>query len=286
MMKRVLAGISHLALWSGLYLAAAVGAFAQLAGLWPGGEAQRWGAAAGCALFTGTGVYLLDRVKVFNRWLDPADALAHPARAAFIARNAAMVRLLVVALLCIGAVLGARLAWWTVVMVAGAAAGVVVYAGKPRARRARPKDILIVKNMCIAGSITAFAGVLGVLAVGGAADWAVAGVGAAQVFGRIFADAILSDLDDEASDRAFATNTLATRYGREKAWNVATVIRLGLAAALVVTPLGSSRMRWTWAALTVVSTLALRFARPRLLRDWVDARFVAETVAATVILAV
>lgn len=281
--------VSHLAIWPGLYIATGVVAFAQMAGMWGlvRGEPWRWGAVVGCAFCSGTSVYLLDRVKVADRWLDPADGVAHPERAAFVARYAVAVRALMVVLVVIAAVLGAAVSWWTVPMVVGACVGVVVYAGRPRGGRARPKDVLVLKNMCVAAAITAFVVVLCLLAarvdVRERAMWALVVMGSVQVLGRAFADAVLSDLDDEHADRVFATQTLATRFGRERAWVIAMVIRLILAGVLLAAPMGAWRVRLAWAVVTAVSTLALRMARPSRVRDWVDARFALEAAIVAIV---
>lgn len=288
--RRVCEVVSFLALWSGLYVAAGVVAFAQLAGMWRlvSEEVERWVFVVGCAVCAGTGVYLLDRVKVADRWVDPADRAAHPARAGFLARHVVAARVVVVVLVGIGAGLGGMVSAWVAPIVVGACIGVLVYAGRPRGVRARPKDVLIVKNACVAGAITVFAGTLCVLAaqidLRSAGTWSLLVMAGVQVMGRVFADAVLSDLDDEAADRAFATATLATRYGRERAWNIAMVIRLWLAAALLAVPVGELRVRVCWAVVTVVSTLALRLTRPSRVRDWVDVRFVGEVVVVGVLM--
>src|SRR4051794_14870771 len=92
---RTTSAASHLALWASLYVTGAVVCFGQVAGI---GFAvaldQRHAVALAYAFSTAAAVYLLDRVKVRDRWLDPADREAHPNRHEFLARNAPKVRAL------------------------------------------------------------------------------------------------------------------------------------------------------------------------------------------------
>lgn len=322
MRTRVDEAAGYLALTLGLYVVAAGLSFAQVCGMWggwgsggwadwlpPAGERGAWAAGLGYLFSVGVGVYLLDRVKLSDVRLDPADAVAHPERAAFIARHSAAVRGLMMAMFAVGAACGAWV-WWGLVVVEGmACAGVVVYAGKPRVVRARPKDVLVVKNACIGGAITGFAVVtMWVVGMGeergAAAGWralwagvmsgvplgAVA-VGAGQLFVRVMADSIICDLEDEEADRAFGTATLATRFGRRAAWNVASGMRVVVGAGLIVAGVGGGsgglggglgEWSWKWGVVTIVSTVVMRVADPKRVRDWTDVRFPMEVVAVMV----
>lgn len=283
---------SHLALWPGLYIVSAVVYVANLAP--PAGDgattavhehAKWWW----CLLFTfltGVGTYLLDRVKLRDAWLDPADEHAHPSRYAFIAKHSSAVR--VGALACL---LGATtIAWfqasqrWLLAIPLASALGVVAYAAKPRRIRPRLKDLLVLKNAYVAGGIAAFAGVVvwcwfhaGVSAL--ASAWPSFAFAGLTLIVRVFADAVLCDLDDEAADRRFGTQTFPTTLGYRSAWNGAMALRLCVALALVLTPIGDRRMRLAWAIATAASSLALRVFRPARVRDWVDARFAIEGLA-------
>src|SRR5204862_668207 len=88
--------------------------------------------AVGYARVTALAAYLLDRVKVFDEWLDPADELAHPARYAFLRRHSGVVRASMAGLWLLSAVIGAWIHPMGLVVTAAAAAGVMVYAGFPR----------------------------------------------------------------------------------------------------------------------------------------------------------
>src|SRR3954470_5753040 len=84
--------LGHLAVWAGLYVAAAGACFGQVAGLPGVGVSRAWWAGVGFAWATAACVYLLDRVKARDVWLDPADREAHPERFAFLSRRAWWVR--------------------------------------------------------------------------------------------------------------------------------------------------------------------------------------------------
>ncbi len=309
---RVDQAAGYLALTLGLYVVAAALSFAQVAGMWgawagsgwatwlpPAAERAQWGSAWGAGLgyvfCVGVAVYLLDRVKLSDARLDPADAVAHPERAAFIARHSGAVRGLMMAMFAAGAACGAWVWWGLLVVEAAACAGVVVYAGKPRVVRARPKDVLVLKNACIGGAITGFVVVtVWVTGMGQERGWAGVAlvpvlIGAAQLFVRVMADSIICDLEDEEADRAFGTATLATRFGTRVAWNVASAMRLAVGAGLIAAGVigagvggGSGAWSWKWGVVTIVSTVALRLADPKRVRDWTDMRFPIEAAAVMV----
>jgi 4-hydroxybenzoate polyprenyltransferase len=261
-----------------------------VAGVWTS-ESVWWRVVAVAGL-TAAGVYLLDRVKARDAWLDPADREAHPTRFEFLSGRSGWVRGLMVVLLVAAVVLGWSLTGWVAAGVVAAVAGVWVYAGRPRAGRARVKDVLLLKNAFVAGGIAGFAGVMVVIAACGGGPgawwvWAGAHAGAMVVACgtlavRVFADAALCDLDDERSDRAHGTVTLPTVLGRRRAWLTAMTLRLISAAALWLSAGGQAAPR-AWAVVTVVSTIGLWLYQPARLRDLVDARFGAE---AGVVLAV
>jgi 4-hydroxybenzoate polyprenyltransferase len=274
--------LGHLAVWAGLYAGAAVPCFAQVAGL--SIQPRSLGLALAFVVPCGVAVYLLDRVKLRDAWLDPADAAAQPRRMAFLSDRAGTVRVFMILLLLAATAAGAMLARWMALLPWLACAAVFIYAGRPRAQRPRPKDVLIFKNATVAAGITACAALAAVAAAGRLrfpetpAAVPFLAFSAAHVFLRVFADAALCDLDDETADRAHGTQTLPTALGRRHAWNVAMALRLALAAALIAVPIGPWPARLAWALVTIASSLALRWANPRRLRDWVDARFPLEAL--------
>lgn len=291
-LRSITAALSHAAVIAAIYVGTSVVCFAQLSGMARAGDARTIEAALFTTL-TAMAVYLLDRVKVRDAWLDPADNLAQPDRQRFLAgtpARARVTRLAAVVLACAAAFIGTRVTALAPEFVLLAVAGGVVYAGRPRSRLgSRVKDRLIVKNAFVALGIAGFAGLvvkplrtlpdLESLVTSGA--WLFAG---AQVAVRVFADASLCDLDDERADRVHHTATLATHLGRYPAWAVAMTVRLIAAAALILVPLGPQSARWGWAIVTVVSTFALRAWNPRRLRDAVDLRFAAEAAAVALLM--
>jgi hypothetical protein len=291
----VLCAFSHAAVWAGLYVIGAVACLAQMGGIDALISLRGKIASAAFAFCTATGVYLLDRVKLRDVWLDPADALAHPRRFQFISGHSTIVRGLMVVLLGTAAWLGARVLRWGAMLPLMAAAGVLIYAGRPRARRPRPKDIFLLKNIYVALGIAGFAQIVVLAAVRPRSNLAAMrnvaiahaaplALACAYLAVRILADAVLFDLDDEEADRRFGTQTLPIRLGRIRAWNIALSIRLCAAAALLLIPELPLWPRLGWAAVTVASSVILRWVAPARVRDWVDARFAIEAAFVAMIL--
>ena len=288
----MVASLAHLAAWPALYVTSATVYLAQLSGVWGMLTASEAARVLGMAFFAAIGTYLLDRVKLRDAWLDPADAMSQPRRYAFLTKHTRACRVLMLASLAGTAALGAWLTPWLGVVPLVSACGVVLYAGKPKGNTARPKDVLIIKNVYVAFGIVAFAALL-LAGARGHESLAAISHGLFRhtfVFGmitlsvRVGADAVLCDLDDQAADARFGTNTLPTRFGRDPAWNIAFFTRLFTAILLLCVPLGPLPARLTWAACTIVSSVWLRVAAPESTRDWVDSRFAFEAVAATLVL--
>jgi 4-hydroxybenzoate polyprenyltransferase len=276
----------HLAVWTGLYVGAAVLCFAQTAGVAISPWSRRGASVYVCAFATAMGVYLLDRVKASDRWLDAADAAAKPARVAFLSRRRGLWRGWVVALGMVGAATGWLVHLWAAVLVPGAFAGVLMYGGRPgHLHGRRLKDVFLVKNAAVAGAITVFAVGLVLLADAASAPiadgvhpaWRIAGGAGVLLFGRVFADAALCDIDDEEADRRYGTATLPARIGRRRTWALVMLLNAGLviAAALLPAPAEVIRARLLWAGLALITGLAMRLWDPPYLRDLIDARFAA-----------
>ena len=280
----------HLALWTGLYSASALLCLVQTTGVPADVFSRRAVAGYLCAWATATSVYLLDRVKLSDRRLDPADAQAKPERYAFLHSRRCAIRAAAAVLALIGLVCGWLVHPLCVALVLGAFVGILIYAGHPpghvSGRRRRLKDLFIIKNLSVAGSITAFAAGIALLAAysdrrpnsaGPSLNAAEFLGGALLLLGRVAADAALCDIDDEAADRRYGTQTLPTRLGRERTW----LIALGLGAVLVgaswllpaPAPVRSARILWT--GLALVSGVGIRMWNPGRLRDVIDFRFVA-----------
>lgn len=256
--------------------------------------------------------YLLDRVKLRDAWLDPADPVAHPRRYGFLLRHRNAVRGLMATMALVSAATGLAVHPLAPLATLATAMGVLAYAGWPRRRGAaravdqsrwqhgRAKDVFVLKNLFVGAGIAGFAMVLvGLDAVRersvtetlpAAVEWAQGRwllliLVASHLLLRVFADAVLCDIDDEAADREHDTQTLPTRIGGNAAWLIAMYVRLGLAASLLMWPVGDWRARVAWAVVTAVSTIGLRVWRPRHLRDVVDVRFAVEAGAVWAVLA-
>lgn len=300
---RVFASLAHLAVWAAVYVTAAVICAAQLTGathaLTPITLIFTWS--------TALLAYLLDRVKLRDAWLDPADAQAHPVRYAFLYDRRHAARLLMA-----GAGLLSLASGWLLHPIAAlatgaAVAGVLLYAGRPRTAGAGPriKDRFILKNLFVGAGIAAFALLVLVLAAAPDAPRApvpqppdlltrlctllpapplLLTLTGLYLTLRVYADAVLCDIDDEAADRAFDTRTLPTRLGGERAWRLAMWARLALAATLLVWPVGPFAPRAAWAAASAAGTVLLRWRRPPKIRDLVDLRFGAEGACVWVVL--
>ncbi|MCC6661275.1 MAG: hypothetical protein IT437_10360 [Phycisphaerales bacterium] len=298
--RAAVAAAGHLAVWMGLYGGAALVCAWQLL---PPLRPAAWGQAA-CALLAAvlltTAVYLLDRVKLSDRLLDPADRQAQPARFEFLRRRSKTVRFLSFSLALIAATFVRPLDAAAPLLVVGSVGAVVVYAGLSRGRaggRRRVKDILIVKNAVVSAGLVGLAMSLLLLAsprergVGAIVEtalehWAVLAVVAAHLLVRVFADAVLCDLDDEESDRAYGTDTIPTRLRRRRAWWVAGALRVVSALMLLAWAQGPPEARIAWAAAICAGTAGLALWRPGKVRDLVDVRFAVEAAVVAIVLAV
>jgi hypothetical protein len=151
--------LAHLAFFAAVYVAAAVVCAAQLTGA--------HGALTPDVLFyawcTALLAYLLDRVKLRDAWLDPADRLAHPGRYAFLFSHRRAARLLMA-----GAGVMSLVSGWLLHPIAAAGtlatiAGVLLYAGRPRAAAGgcpRVKDRFVIKNLFVGAGIAGFAALI------------------------------------------------------------------------------------------------------------------------------
>lgn len=274
--------LGHLAVWVGLYVAAATVGFSRLAGLPLSAKAL------GTTFAAAMSIYLVDRIKLRDAWLDPADREAHPGRYAFLAGRSRWVRALALVLGSMALGLGATVHPVLPVLVLCGYGGVFLYAGRRVGMARRLKDILLVKNIAVAGCIACFAAamaVFGALSRGWTpADSAPTDLLLGLFFlgGQVLADAMLCDLDDLESDRRFGTATVPSKLGREATWAVALAIHALEAGVMALWPSGAGAYgaRWRWGLLTLGTTVALRVWNPPRVRDLVDLRLALVAVAA------
>lgn len=283
--------LGHVGLFAGLYVAAASVSLGQLSGLVivpPPLELL-------ALLLLATAAYTLDRVKLRDAWIDPADVSSQPERYGFLRPRSRAVRVLAFLMLLTGGALGLMFTHWAPLAALLIPLGVAAYAARPRGRRPRPKDVIGIKNLYVAAGIVGFAA-LSVAAVGARVDsmsgWievasanAVALAAAGALLGvRVVLDAALCDIDDAPADKQFGTATLASTFGVRRAWLSTGWARLALIGAIPLAYPCPWRSRLVWLVVTALGTLALRLARPSQLRDWVDLRLPAEAALASALL--
>lgn len=261
---KLVAAAGHLAAWVGLYF---VGGYLSAAALLGRGVLAPAMAASFCA---GVGLYLLDRVKAGDRWLDPADAEGQPVRHRFLLGHRRIVRMLAWATLALGAVAAAAIEPANLLLPPVGVAGVLLY-GSVRRGRNRPKDVILLKNLAPASAIAGLSLILAFESPArGAAPppraWALVGTG---LLLAVLADAMLCDLDDIDADRRSATGTVPVRFGARLAWNAALALH-GLAGGAVLAAGGPPEVACAWAVAGVALTSFLRLLRPAQLRDLVD----------------
>ncbi|MCA9290871.1 MAG: hypothetical protein KDA25_07070 [Phycisphaerales bacterium] len=264
-----------LAVWIALYSAAAVVVAARLL------DRPLDARAVATAFLLTMSVYLLDRVKPADRYDDPADAAAHPARHAFVRRHRHALRVAVVVLALAAAGVGWLVHPLAPLGVVVAHAGMLAYG--TGARRPRPKDRLVLKNLIVGAGLAA-------MALGLVTAWPpiVANLGADVAVGGmlaliVFADAMLCDLDDAAADAAYGTRTVPNVADVATTWRAAMLVHAVAAAILVaagLTGLIGRRVALVFAATTVLTTVGLRLARPGAVRDWADVRLTASVALA------
>lgn len=258
---RALAGAGHAAVWPGLYGVGALWLASPAAGVRP------TLAPAAFVFLTAQACYLFDRVKLSSGRLDPADALAHPARRAALGDHQRAARAYVVIALGVASWIGFRAAGWPVAAPALAAVGVWAYAGRPAGERRRPKDRLAWKAMLTASGHACLAGV-GIAMTGRFTAQALPAL--LMLTALVFADAVACDLDDLAADRAFGTRSLAVELGPSGAWLV--TLAGWLAAGLAAAALLPGRTAAVFAG-GLLLTGAIAMATPGR-KDFIDARLV------------
>lgn len=278
--------MGHAAVWTGLYVAACT--FCAIHTSVHRLPPATWLAILG-AFLVGQSVYLLDRAKLRDAWLDEADREAHPKRFAFIYRHRRILRgVIVVEAIAGGSVLLAVHPLLALIVPA-AFGGVIVYAGLPRTSFVPPgtrriKDLLIVKNLAVAGSIAVFALAIAVAVAEDDAVrwpwWRWSWTGAFLLL-HVLADSMLCDIDDAAADERFGTRTLAwmrsAGFVRGLAVGIAFALALVTSALLVIGERSLERgtidlIRAQWANAMLISSIALVWAPAGDLRDAVDLR--------------
>jgi len=270
--RSILSGAGHSALWVSAYVGGCTICLADL-----GGARQR-PLTIGVAVSLALCVYILDRVKLSDARLDPADRVAHPDRFRFVVRHAGLLRLVALGA-GVAALVGAvSLHPIACIACVGAGIGVVVYAGgRWGARHPRVKDRLLVKNMFVATGITALC--VALVAAGAQVRWRDLLIGAGAVLLVVLGDSILCDIPDAESDARFGTHTIPNTFGSGWAWPLALCCHfIAVLPGYVLWASSIEQRAWfleaslLWPLSIAASTALLLALRPRQLRDIVDAR--------------
>lgn len=227
--------------------------------------------------------YLLDRIKVSDARLDPADTEAQPDRYRFLTTHAKALRRVVVFELFIATAIAAISSLPLIAVPLIGAICVHLYAGRPAApEHPRIKDLPAFKGILIAASHIALAGAT-LASFSGSIHPLVesdAVVSLLSVATIVFADAILCDLDDLRADRAFATKSVPVIIGQRSAWILAFAAHLGAGIGLIIVQSASAGVLVFVGCLLVSDLVFLFFERQR---DWVDARLLVLTLLLTAI---
>ncbi len=281
---RLLAAAGHLAVWVGLYFAAAYASAAILLGK----TIQTNALLAACC--AGVGLYLLDRLKLHDGLLDPADLAADQQRHGFLRSRRRVLRVTAWCVLALGTVLVVSIRPTDAVLPLVGILGVLSYSHAPKSRR-RPKDVLLLKNLmpgiAIGGLGVILAAQSPTLAAHAAGrDRALVVVGVLVVLVLVVAaDAMLCDLDDVAADRSARTATVPVRRGTAATWNIALAMHACAGAFAVVVGIrrGVLAEAAVWTAANLGLTVLLRLIRPVRIRDLVDLKLPAATLIAVVV---
>jgi hypothetical protein len=258
----------HLAVWLGLYFTSVY-----VAGVLVLGRRASMTAVLAC-FCAGIGLYLLDRVKARDAWLDPADGIAQPERFQFLLARRTPVRVVAwIALLC-GTLAAASIDLRNLLLPPIGIGGVLLYSSV-RGRGARLKDVLVIKNLlpglAIGSLAVVFAWQSPPLFTTTLSMWWTAVVLVGLVL-MVTADAMLCDLDDAATDAAHRTRTMPTALGPRATWIAALALHVvaGGAVMWAGAAIGTRSSAGFIAVGNGVVTLGLFQTKPAKVRDLVD----------------
>ncbi len=199
-------------------------------------------------------VYLIDRVKLVDRALDPGDEATHPARHAWLWGRRRWVRRFTLLLSVVAAVAGATI---DLRLVAAPLVGqimVFLYSGRapsPTRRPIRLKDLPLVKNLSAAAGLSCIA-MLAVFESGGTQFQLGDLVPLSVLAVLVFADCAMCDVGDAPGDGAHGTNTLAVMFGPKSARLIASGLVIAVAAWVAW-----RHESWAWSVGLVVTQCGL-----------------------------
>ena len=184
-------------------------------------------------------IYSLDRVTELE-----ADRLTHPERARFSRRNARWMRNSALAAYALALVLAGARGGWSLVVTLMPLAALLLYclpflpgAVARSVGFSRIKEVFLLKNVWVAGTLTAMAAMFSVVAHGGVPGWAPLLATSAFLLGRWLLNVILFDVRDEAGDRANGLRTVPVILGRARTLRLLHGLNVLLALLCLVTPL-------------------------------------------------
>lgn len=268
-LTEALAAMGSLAVWLGLYVAAAAAAIAQLSLFQPLSAT-----ALTTCFFAGVAIYLFDRLKLSDRHIDEADRQSQPGRFAFLQRSPGALRILAAVLAVAAATTGAIIHPSVAAGVLIGVAGVWVYSGRRIGNAARPKDILGLKNALAALWIGSFAALI-VAADSGKLDLdtiTTIAPAMAYLWVIVFIDAMLCDLDDVETDLRFGTKTVPAQAGARTTWISAVLIEAAAGTILFLALDQTDPAAMLWIIALPATTLLLWTAKLSRIRDLIDLR--------------
>ncbi|MGV6814660.1 MAG: hypothetical protein ACWA5W_06580, partial [Phycisphaerales bacterium] len=263
--------LSHFAIWPTLY---ALGVYVLLSRSLPDHQLPQSFAAIAFIFLCTHASYLLDRVKISDDRLDEADAIALPDRAHTLSSRSNGLRRLILIELLVGSGIGFVLHPILALIPIAALVAIHSYAGRSaHPSRPRLKDLPGCKPFFIATSHVALALVvlwapqLNRAFFDQAADRPLGIImPTLSIWLIVVGDAMLCDIDDLDTDRAFGTKSFAVLFSKRRAWIIATsLITIGSAGLILDTP----HTRWVGFTL-ILTTLLTKSNRNH--RDFVDAR--------------
>lgn len=173
-------------------------------------------------------VYLIDRVKLADLAMDPADADTHPKRHAWLWSHRVLARSLAGVAFMVATVAGYLIHPVLALAPLAGQASVFAYSGLPPTGSRSPrrvKDMPLLKNLAAAGGLT----VLAAITLGHMDEpkvlWSEIR-GTEVLLLLVFADCVLCDVGDEAGDRKHGTTTIPVVLGPRTGRIVACVLAL------------------------------------------------------------
>ena len=214
--------------------------------------------------------YLLDRVKLRDQQLDPADLMADPQRHHYLRRNLVWIRKLMILEWLIALIVGVTISPLLGGLVfVGVLAG-FAYAGWKPGRISRLKDLSGLKAVPVSGAVVGLAtaavyrGDIESLFRESRIIAYLIGIGFI-----VFGDAVICDLDDQLSDKQFRTRSLPVMLGRTWATLVG-ISALILGSGVLLSSNACSGVLVFGSSIVLSAVLILILSKHR--RDWIDGR--------------